>query len=160
MVRISFGFSVLALTATVFAFGEAPAAPPVPTRGDAYVGAGRCASCHAEAFQVWQAKDPHAKAHLSLPPDRRNDLKCTGCHSPDPGGVFAGVQCESCHGSGRAYSFTFVMKDQGLSRVLGLTNAGEKRCLTCHIGHGDSKGGGAQKFDYRQKLGAIVHWSR
>jgi len=131
------------------------AGPPVPGRGDAYIGAARCASCHGPAFETWRTKDPHARAHLSLPPERRNDAKCTGCHSPDPGGVFAGVQCESCHGAGGGYSFAFVMKDKLLAKALGMIDADKARCVTCHSGHGAPK-----PFDYPRALQKIVHWSR
>src|SRR5438046_2625338 len=104
----------LAASATLLSLvpsGAAPAADgrAVPTRGDAYLGAERCGSCHEAAYRKWKTS-PHARGLQSLPPDRRADTKCTGCHSPDPGGLFAGVQCESCHGAGRHYAFDFVMK--------------------------------------------------
>src|SRR5258706_16140808 len=107
---LRFLLAILAVFAVVL---SAPAGPPVPGRGEPHIGAARCASCHATQYE-WSKRDPHARAHLSLPPERRNDAKCTGCHSPDPGGVFAGVGCESCHGAGGAYSFSFVMKDRML----------------------------------------------
>lgn len=148
--------AAVVLVVLFVADGEAPAEDRVvPARGVAYIGAERCASCHAAAYAAW-AKDPHARAHRSLPPERRADVKCTGCHSPDPGGLFQGVQCESCHGPGIDYAFDFVMKDPKLSRILGLLDAGERRCLSCH---GDD-GPHGRPFDYRKARQAIVHWSR
>jgi hypothetical protein len=123
-------------------------------RGQPYVGAERCRACHATAHAKW-ASSPHARAHLSVPEARRNDSKCMICHSPDPGGVFLGVQCESCHGSGRAYSHNFVMKDRGLAKVLGLADPGERRCRSCHTKHG-LRG----PWDYEKKKRDIIHWTR
>jgi hypothetical protein len=159
MLRILVGSLVVA-AAWVALRVEAPAdSPKLATRGDSFIGAERCASCHPGPYKVWKETDPHARAHLSLPPERRADPKCTGCHSPDPGLVHVGVQCESCHGSGRWYSLSFVMKDKPLAKVLGLIEPGRARCLSCHVGHGPRSGSPAT-FDYDAKVRAFVHWSR
>jgi hypothetical protein len=143
-------FGGLAFPVVAFPAGEERSYPG----GEPYVGAERCRACHASAYAQW-AKSPHARAHLSVPETRRNDSKCRVCHSPDPGGLSPGVQCESCHGAGRSYSHSFVMKDQGLARVLGLANPGERRCRTCHSQHG-LRG----PWDYEKKKRAILHWTR
>lgn len=157
MRRIPVIVVLLGLAAAFALPGAAPGEqPPLPTRGESYVGAERCAGCHMDAYRFWRDKDPHARAHLSLPPERRADPKCTLCHSPDPGGRLVGVQCESCHGAGRAYSVDFIMKDKALAKVMGLKDANEARCVSCHMGHGPKASG----FDYAAKRRAIIHWKR
>jgi hypothetical protein len=153
MSRIFLAFLLLAGTGALCSPPSPSDAQTLSTRGPSYVGAERCGGCHPAAYDVWQ-KSAHARAHLSLPPQRRGDPKCTGCHSPDPGAAAPGVQCESCHGAGRDYSFDFAMKDPRLARLLGLTEPGERRCRVCHVADG------LPRFDYAAKLRAIVHGSR
>ena len=157
MRRISLTVLCFGFTALLATTREAPGeGTPLPARGEPYAGAERCGGCHAQAYRFWREKDPHARAHLSLPPERRRDPKCTGCHSPDPGALVLGVQCESCHGAGRAYAVDFIMKDKALATVMGLRDANEARCQTCHVGHGTK----AARFDYAAKVRAIVHWKK
>jgi hypothetical protein len=151
----SSGILVFALLLVVGALGRsAPAEKPAQASANApgaYIGAERCRSCHAVSTEKWE-KSAHARAYNSLPPDRQKDFKCLSCHSPDPNGEARGVQCESCHGAGRDYSYDFVMKDRQLAKLLGLREAGEKQCRACHVPE-------LGTFDYPAKLKLILHGS-
>jgi hypothetical protein len=154
LVAGAFAASVLAAQVAPAEEKTVPAPPRAHPTDPGYLGAEACRSCHPSAYDVWQ-KSAHARAWRSLPPERRGDPKCQSCHSPDPGGLAAGVQCESCHGNGRDYAFDFVMKDRPLARTLGLADAGLRRCKTCHL-----QDGVMSAFDYRSKMSAIAHPSR
>lgn len=100
-----------------------------------HVGAARCQSCHPFEHQVW-ASGPHARAHLSLSETERADAKCNSCHTlaaVDAGNTkLQGVQCESCHGAGKYYQQSFVMKDKELARAVGLVEPTMQVCQRCH----------------------------
>lgn len=103
--------------------------------GQTFIGAKRCQTCHEWEYQQW-AKEPHAQAHLALTPAQLKDGKCNGCHTMVPAQLeeekLAGVQCESCHGGGRYYYQSFVMKDRELARLVGLTDPTAEQCQRCH----------------------------
>jgi hypothetical protein len=97
---------------------------------DELAGAGRCAECHPSAYAAWQAS-AHRRANEALPKERRADPRCTQCHGSDQTSQ-SGVQCETCHGAGRVYAKTHVMKDRELSRLVGLQDPKEDSCRRCH----------------------------
>lgn len=79
-----------------------------------YIGGQACVDCHAEQHKIWE-KSGHAHAMATL--EARNqqfDTACVKCHvvGYESGGFqalystpqFANVQCESCHGPGRAHA--------------------------------------------------------
>ena len=94
-----------------------------------------CESCHATAYEVWQ-HSKHAKAIDILKQVRREfDSSCVGCHTTGKGNVggfedlnqtpeLANVQCEACHGPGRAHS-----GKPAESQMLRLNSSS---CLLCH----------------------------
>jgi hypothetical protein len=78
-----------------------------PVVGRAFVGASRCAPCHAEAHRRWSGS-PHARATTDLAIDHQEkNPECLSCHAtalgkpggyPQPAPDLSGVQCEACHG--------------------------------------------------------------
>jgi hypothetical protein len=129
------------------------ALPLLAVAGDK-VGAETCKACHPAAYDAWRA-GPHARARESLPPESRDDRRCLSCHAPDAADGLAGVSCERCHGAGRLYSASYVMRDRELARAVGLLDPGEKSCLACHTESTPS----LERFDHARKLPLIDHWS-
>jgi hypothetical protein len=87
---------------------------PAPAGAAHYIGASRCATCHAEADGFWHTTQ-HARAYQTLATQFKEfNLDCVGCHVTGynrPGGStvthVAGledVQCESCHGPGSRHA--------------------------------------------------------
>ncbi len=124
-----------------------------------YVGAKKCAECHAgelvgDQYGKW-ASLRHAKSPASLsgpcafyaanaagvkePP---GDPKCLRCHAPlfekSPGFAGEGITCEVCHGPGSDYAKNSVMTDKKLAKANGLIlhdtslNVIMAYCLDCH----------------------------
>jgi hypothetical protein len=100
----------------------------------AYVGSGKCASCHQEATRVHNASK-HAVAYETLQNDRHDkDPECVTCHvvGLDSTNGFvdgktphlAEVGCESCHGGGTAHIESPYANKMG--------KAGLERCTSCH----------------------------
>jgi hypothetical protein len=105
-----------------------------PASSQNYIGAERCKTCHEFEYQVWAA-GPHARSYQALSQQDRHDPKCATCHTTSPTGDearLAGVQCERCHGGGKYYQQSFVMKDKELSRAVGLIDPTAKHCQQCH----------------------------
>src|SRR4030066_1988742 len=101
-----------------------------------YLGAKKCKACHFKQFKSWEqtpmamsfedlkagAKaEEKKKAGMDPAKDYTADANCLKCHTTGygkPGGFksmaetpdLAGVQCESCHGSGSEYK-TVMMKN-------------------------------------------------
>jgi hypothetical protein len=114
-----------------------PVSPP-PMLGrqvSNFVGADTCAACHVEENQIWE-KTSHAHAMATL--ERKNqqfDTECVGCHVVgfQKGGFdslvttpqLANVQCESCHGPGRAHVDSSNKKGYGFMPV-------PVGCTQCH----------------------------
>ena len=128
------------------------AAPTSSAAGDK-VGPETCKACHPAAFEAWR-NGPHARARESLGERHASDARCLSCHAPDAEDGLAGVSCEACHGPGRMYSASYVMRDPELARLVGLADPGEKTCAACHTETTPS----LVRFDYARKLGLIRHW--
>jgi hypothetical protein len=116
------------------------------------VGPETCKACHPAAYAKWRT-GPHARARDSLPEQSRSDKRCLSCHAPDLADGIPGVSCETCHGPGRVYSASYVMRDPELARAVGLADAGERTCAACHTDSTPS----LARFDYRKKLPLIEH---
>jgi hypothetical protein len=125
--------------------------PTLAGAGD-LVGPETCKGCHLAAWTSWK-EGPHARAQEVLPPDRRADRRCLSCHAPAAEAGMSGVGCEACHGPGRRYAASWVMRDAELARAVGLADPGERACLACHTESTPSLG----KFDYARKLKLIAH---
>lgn len=153
----SFALPVLALCAAtaLVVVGESDARAGGVAEHD-FVGAERCRSCHQEEFKVWAA-GPHAGAMEALSERERQDARCTQCHtmvSDDMDPALQGVQCETCHGAGRWYSETWVMRDKELREKLFLVQPDERTCTRCHTESSPS----LRPFRYEEKLEKIRHW--
>lgn len=104
-----------------------------------YVGEEVCATCHAAQHKLW-SDSQHAIAYEDLEDvNKAFDPACIGCHTvgfDQPGGFFdiditghlLGVQCESCHGAGRAH-----VESAGKKPPLNASWSREKICGQCHI---------------------------
>jgi hypothetical protein len=127
---------------------------PSGALAQAYVGAERCGQCHEFAYKVW-AGGPHAKAHKALTDEQLKDAKCNSCHTlvEDAEGRFAGVQCERCHGAGKYYQASFVMKDRELARAVGLVETQPVHCQQCHTEGAPS----ITPFDFKTLWARIDH---
>jgi hypothetical protein len=114
---------------------DANGTEPGPKTGP-YVGAQVCQGCHVEEYKTWSQTD-HAKAYKSLVADQRAlDFDCVGCHTTgykkeggpkDPFTVagMTAVQCEVCHGPGRAHA-----TDPKAAKLNVAFD--EAACRTCH----------------------------
>jgi len=132
---------VVAAGTFIVVFGGAAAHTtdaPAPPQDSPYVGADACQECHADTYTAWHATK-HASALNRLNADERAGGQCIGCHATGSPEQLAaegatpslpGVQCEACHGPGRAHT---------ASARAGAVDAGsivkappEKACLQCH----------------------------
>ena len=103
-----------------------------------YVGERACADCHKEAFEIWK-QSRHSRAFSTL--ERENkafDANCLACHTvafnqaggfvdPDITPDRLNVQCEVCHGPGRAH-----VESEGKSLLEKPTGGSGPVCLQCH----------------------------
>ncbi len=122
------------------------------------VGPTACRTCHAEAYRIWAA-GPHARAASTLTPEQRQTPLCLQCHSRDEQRAgqadVQGVSCETCHGGGRYYQPSVVMRDKELARLFGLVDPGAQSCMVCHGGHAPS----LRPFDPQEAMQRIDHWT-
>jgi hypothetical protein len=119
------------------------------------IGAERCGACHPREYQDWQ-KSGHALAFARLSKVQQRDSTCRSCHTMDPSSddpQLAGVQCESCHGSGRMYAPRHVMRDKELAKLLGLTAVTEETCAPCHSKDTPS----VRAFVFAEKVELVKH---
>ncbi|MHB8872972.1 MAG: cytochrome c3 family protein [Myxococcaceae bacterium] len=118
-----------------------------------FVGPESCKGCHPAAYQGWKASK-HARARESLSATQQKDARCLSCHSPNEAEQRTeNVSCETCHGGGRYYATSYVMKDSELVRLAGLNDPSEKGCRTCH----DASSPSLKPFDFVEKLKLIDH---
>ncbi len=113
----------------------AAATEPPPAATSSFVTTAGCTACHAAAFEVW-AKSRHSHAIETLKQQRKEfDTSCVGCHVTGDGqtGGFvdlartahlANVQCEACHGPGKAH-----MEKPVETKMAKLT---ANSCIRCH----------------------------
>jgi hypothetical protein len=126
----------------------------VRTWGD-WVGGSQCIACHREEHVDWK-ESGHAGAWKSLVRERRQfDLDCWSCHvtgagkpdgptGPNQVGFLRDVQCEACHGPGRAHvADPTVAVDR---------SPGEALCLECHTPE-QTEG----RFVYEEYLRRVDH---
>jgi hypothetical protein len=122
-----------------------------------FVGGEACVGCHKEQHAQWSTT-AHARAWQSLVQDKRAmDGDCWSCHvtgasaeggptHPADAGGFRDVQCEACHGPGRAHMASPADK------ALILRDPPQEDCTRCH--DGDKDGG---RFNFGAYRPQIVH---
>ena len=122
---------------------------------DDFVGADRCGSCHEPQLKQWK-KSGHANALARLSRVQQEDATCRTCHTMAPASddpALAGVQCESCHGAGRFYEPSFVMRDKVLSELNGLQKIESTVCTPCHTNDAPT----TAPFKFEEKLDLVRH---
>jgi len=162
--------------------------------GNKYMGVAKCKKCHADEklgnqYGKWK-KMKHAKAYELLGSDKAKEVakkagitedpqkspKCLKCHTTGhdlPASRFGtlfkvkdGVQCEACHGPGRAYAKKSVMKNLKKAKSKGLTDKPtEETCRSCHNAdsptwnpeHDTTKDGKKVGFDFEERYKEIKH---
>lgn len=104
-----------------------------PADVDAYAWAGACKECHAKEFTSWE-QTKHAKTIVRLSTEERATA-CVRCHSTAGDALLehdvnANVQCERCHGAGKAH----IAAAAGDSKKPGaiVAKPGESVCVGCH----------------------------
>jgi predicted CXXCH cytochrome family protein len=114
--------------------GVAP--PGYDGKGD-FVGAEVCGTCHGGAAAQWRTT-AHAHAYESLVQrGQQLDRECIGCHTagwrhpggfsdPRSVGMLKNVQCESCHGPGKAHAAS------GDKMLIERGEANARFCQRCH----------------------------
>ena len=105
---------------------------------DPFLGAEGCKTCHAEVAAAW-AKTKHARAMDSLSGSDRTNAGCVTCHITAKPDTVAdqltkphhpNVQCEACHGAGRAHA---EQSAAGTLVLAGIAKApAESVCTACH----------------------------
>ena len=69
-----------------------------------YIGAEKCKMCHKVQYDSWLTTR-HAKATETAKASTKwkFDASCLSCHATNKDEALSGVQCEACHGPGRAH---------------------------------------------------------
>jgi hypothetical protein len=125
-----------------------------------YAGAPACQACHAPEYAIWQASPhPHALQGLEKV-GKQFDPECLECHvvgysragfvSAQITPLLTGVQCESCHGPGRAHGADPV-RAKMMAVGTGGPQPGEATCRTCH------QGAHSPKFSFAGFWPRILH---
>ncbi|MEW5756208.1 MAG: multiheme c-type cytochrome [Pseudomonadota bacterium] len=104
-----------------------------------YASAQACKACHAPQFDKW-TQTLHSQAFSKLEEVSKSfDPDCIGCHTvgfEQPGGyidtlttpALANVQCENCHGAGRAH-----VDSKGKEKMPNSGWPRERMCAQCHV---------------------------
>lgn len=102
-----------------------------------FVGAATCQTCHADVHKAWSATK-HSRAFSKLSAEDAASGKCIKCHVTGSPEMIAtegakpslpGVQCESCHGAGRAHVEAAKAGDASNVRTKPIE---EQTCVACH----------------------------
>lgn len=121
-----------------------------------YLGGEGCVTCHEPQHLQW-SRTGHARAWQGLVTlNRALDHECWSCHvtgagqaggpqvpAENPG--FRDVQCEACHGPGRAHAADPAAVDL-------VVDPGKELCVSCHDGVRDEG-----RFDYATYLPKVSH---
>jgi len=152
--------------------------PFIAYTAEDYAGIKKCKMCHMKIYKGWQ-KTSHAtafdvlkpgeateakqKAGLDVQKDYTQDATCIGCHTTGPEHQ-PGVQCEACHGAGKAYSSSKIMnrskwkaapeKQCAMAVEAGLVKEpDEKNCTACH----NEKSPTYEPFDFKKRYEEVKH---
>lgn len=141
------------------ASADGDGARPSAVSAGEYIGADGCKKCHFKPYKEWK-KTPHADAFDKLPEKYKSDSKCLTCHTTghgQPGGFagdkkLAGVQCEMCHGPGKAHA-DYMKANEAKKEDAAVLAEGKKLiggdrgksvCWLCHL---DQTHGSHPEFD-------------
>jgi len=124
-------------------FFQELAARQARAQASPYAGALACEGCHPSAYAIWKGS-PHEGALRALEKvGKQFDPECLDCHVTgfDRGGFvsaeatphLANVQCENCHGPGKAHVADPAQVKLPASGTLE-GHLGEAACRTCHHG--------------------------
>lgn len=128
----------VAQAALVLSVGSSGAQETPPPQDSPFVGAEACQACHEAIHTAWSATS-HAKALLRLGPSDRESGECIRCHvTGSPEQIAAeganprlpGVQCEACHGAGRAHVDAAEAGTTPAGQITKTPN--EQACTRCH----------------------------
>jgi hypothetical protein len=111
----------------------APAAAPV---AEGYVWAEACKACHGAIWDAWH-ETKHARTIARLSADEKQTA-CVGCHVTGPKQVVmdgsahvnANVQCEGCHGAGKAHIDAATAGTAKPGHVVASPD--QRLCESCH----------------------------
>ena len=129
---------VAVLGCTMAVFVPAAARPPASPQASSFTGADACKECHADYYQAW-SDTKHARAINRLGQSEREGGQCIRCHvtgTPEMIAAegakpsFPGVQCEACHGAGRAHVDS--AKAGAAAKGAIAKKPDEAACTRCH----------------------------
>jgi len=127
LLRHLFAAAAIALCAP----GAAGAQDAKPTAD--YVWASACKPCHAAQYDAWD-KTKHARSIARLSGAERQPGQCVGCHITGvtlaDDGANANVQCEACHGGGRAHVEAAASGAAAPGSIV--RKPAESTCVRCH----------------------------
>jgi hypothetical protein len=116
------------------AAGQAPSA----AQTSPFVGTEVCKECHEPYSAAWK-NTKHWNTFARLEAAEREKVECLKCHVTGTPELIAaelgkpslpGVQCEACHGAGRAHVEAARAGDVKKGLIVG--NPDEKNCKQCH----------------------------
>lgn len=129
------------LAAGAAALTVAAQEPPAPSTtttavAEGYVWGDACKSCHAAIHEAW-SHTKHARTIGRLS-HAEQETPCVGCHVTGPKQaivvddkvVNANVQCEACHGPGKAHVEAALAGNAAPAGVV--RSPGQRLCETCH----------------------------
>jgi hypothetical protein len=128
-------FRILVLLAALLLVA-APGASAQTPAPEGYAWADACKECHADIYKAWR-ETKHSKTLNRLDRGERAKEECVGCHVTGAQAVVevegdvvnAGVQCEACHGPGKAHAEQAKTAPPALE---GLKKPAAAVCQACH----------------------------
>ncbi|MBN1959502.1 MAG: hypothetical protein JW841_01030 [Deltaproteobacteria bacterium] len=122
-----------------------------------YIGSKRCKNCHEFEYSVWE-RSAHNRAQTSLNETQRSDPKCNTCHTmaAELNNINSAVGCEKCHGPGKYYYPSYVMKDRELAKAIWLIEPKPEHCMRCHTEGAPS----IRAFSFKEMWAKIDHGKR
>lgn len=106
----------------------------VPTAASDYAWAPACKECHGAIYDSWM-KTKHANAFARLSGSDRKSTECVACHVTGitvalDDDANENVQCEACHGAGKAH---IAAAAGGAAKPGAITRRPtESTCTACH----------------------------
>lgn len=124
---------VVVIVVAALAIGAPASAQSAPPSPDDYAWVAACKDCHSKYYEAWE-RTKHSTAIRRLSGDDRQK-DCIRCHVTGPKqlldqDVNANIQCEECHGPGKAH---IAAAAAGNAKPGNITRKpSEKMCVECH----------------------------